>query len=59
MRAEYVRGFNDALEMVLLIVKSAKSVDEVRQKVEELLGATVEKKIEELARQLGYPLVPG
>ena len=56
MRAEYVRGFNDALEMVLLLLKRVKSLDDARQKIEELLGTAVERKIEELARELGYPI---
>jgi len=56
VRAEYVRGFNDALEMVLLLLKRVKSLDDARQKIEELLGTAVERKIEELARELGYPI---
>ena len=59
VRAEYVRGFNDALEMVLLLLKRVKSLDDARQKIEELLGTAVERKIEELARELGYPLTIG
>ena len=55
-KTDYIRGFNDALELVLLAIKEAKDVEDVRKRVEEILGAVVERKIEELARQLGYPL---
>ena len=58
-KTDYIRGFNDALELVLLAIKEAKDVEDVRKRVEEILGAVVERKIEELARELGYPLVPG
>ena len=58
-KTDYIRGFNDALELVLLLLKQVRSVDEAREKIEELHGTAVEKKIEELARQLGYPLTVG
>jgi len=58
-KTDYIRGFNDALELVLLAIKEAKDVEDVRKRVEEILGAVVERKIEELARQLGYPLTVG
>ena len=58
-KTDYIRGFNDALELVLLAIKQAKDVEDVRRRVEEILGAVVERKIEELARELGYPLAIG
>jgi len=53
---EYIRGFTDALELVLLELKRAKDLDELRRRVELMLGLALEHKLEELARQLGYPL---
>ena len=53
---EYLRGFTDCAEMILLELKKAKDLEDARKRVEYILSAAVEKKIEELARRLGYPL---
>ena len=59
MENDYVRGFTDALEMVLLEFKRVKDLEDLRRRVELMLGLALEHKMEELARQLGYPLVLG
>jgi len=55
-RTDYLRGFVDALEMVMIEVKRAKNLRDARRRIEAMLGMALEHKIEELARQLGYPL---
>ena len=54
--SSYVRGFTDALEMVLLEIKRAKDLEDLRRRVELMLGLATEHKIDQIARQLGYPL---
>jgi len=47
------------LELVLLELKRAKDLDELRRRVELMLGLALEHKIDRIARELGYPLVLG
>ena len=55
-RTDYLRGFNDAVEMILMVMKSAKDLNEAREIIERILGTVVERKIEQLAKEMGYPL---
>jgi len=51
----YERGFEDALELALLKVKTACSLGEARRELEGLLGLVKERKLdilEELVREL-------
>jgi len=56
MENDYVRGFTDALEMVLLEFKRVKDLEDLRRRVELMLGLAVEHKIDKIAQRLGYPL---
>ena len=42
--------------MVLLEIKRAKDLEDLRRRVELMLGLATEHKIDQIARQLGYPL---
>jgi len=52
MRQEYVRGFEEALELVLARMKGLKNVDECRRMVEYLLSLVKERKIREVEVEL-------
>jgi len=52
MRQEYVRGFEEALELVLARMKGLKTVDECRGMVEYLLSLVKERKIREVEVEL-------
>ena len=58
-RTDYIRGFNDAVEMILMAIKDAKDLDEAREIIKRILGAVVEHKIEQIAREIGYPIMLG
>ena len=50
----YVRGFTDALELVLVELQRAKDLEDARERVRTLYGLALEHKLDEIQRQLGY-----
>jgi len=52
----YAHGFIDAIALALLEVKKARSLEELRERLEIIYGLAVEHKLEMLAQRLGYPL---
>jgi len=56
MNEMYVHGFVDAISMVLLELQEVESLEELRERLEIMLGLAIECKIDIIARKLGYPL---
>ena len=56
---EYLRGFIDAVEIALLELRRAKDLEDARRRLEKIYTLAVEHKIDQVARELGYPLMPG
>ena len=53
-RDSYVRGFTDALEMVLVELQKCRDLDEAVKRIKAMYGLALEHKLDELKRQLGY-----
>lgn len=58
-KADFILGVSVGIELALLALRRAKDVEDARKRLERVLGPVTEKKIEELAKELGYPLPPG
>ena len=52
MVSEYIRGVEDAIEAMLTLLSTCKSVQEVREKLESLLSEIIQGKTENLIRLL-------
>jgi len=50
----YVRGIEDALEFILVLLKECKSLSELREKVEDMLSDLIEGKYEKLKKMFKY-----
>ena len=53
---DYSRGFEDACELALKALSTAKSLEEARQYIMYLLGLVKERKLEAIKRELGVLL---
>ena len=56
---DYIRGFIDAVEIALLELRRAKDLEDARRRLEKIYTLAVEHKIDQVARELGYPLMLG
>jgi len=56
-KPSYIRGFNDALELVMVELQRAKDLEDAKARIRSLYGLAVEHKLEEIKRQLGYMAV--
>ena len=52
--SEYVRGIEDALEAILVLIKECKSLEELKEKVEDMLSDIIEGKYEKLKKMFKY-----
>ena len=50
----YVRGIEDALEFILVLLKECKSLNELRERVEDMLSDLIEGKYEKLKKMFKY-----
>ena len=50
---DYSRGFEDACELALKALTTAKSLEEAKQYITYLLGLVKERKLESIKRELG------
>jgi len=48
--SEYIRGIEDALEFILVLIKECKNLKELREKVEDMLSDLIEGKYEKLKK---------
>jgi len=55
--SDYERGFTDALELVVSELENAKDLEDARTRIELLLSLTLEHKMTELKRRVGYVTV--
>ena len=53
----YVRGIEDALEFILVLLKECKSLSELREKVEDMLSDLIEGKYEKLKKMFKYSFI--
>jgi len=49
---EYIRGFEDALELALIKIKNLKTIEECKKEIKYLLSLVKEKKYEYLEYEL-------
>jgi len=52
--SEYVRGIEDVLEFILLLIKECKDLKELKEKVEDMLSDLIEGKYEKLKKMFKY-----
>jgi len=52
--SEYVRGIEDALEFILVLIKECKDLKELKEKVEDMLSDLIEGKYEKLKKMFKY-----
>jgi len=50
--SEYFRGVEDAIQMVLILIKECHSLDELKERLEEMLSDIMERKYERIKRIL-------
>ena len=53
-RQSYVRGFQDALELVLAELERAEDLEDAKKRVRVMWNLAMEHKLGEIQRQLGY-----
>jgi len=53
-RQSYVRGFQDALELVLAELERAEDLEDAKKRIRALWSLAMEHKLDEIQRQLGY-----
>lgn len=52
--SEYIRGIEDTLEFILVLIKECKDLKELKEKVEDMLSDLIEGKYEKLKKMFNY-----
>jgi len=55
--SEYIRGIEDALEIILILIKECKNLKELKEKVEDMLSDIIEGKYEKLKKMFKYAFI--
>ncbi len=50
--SDYYRGFEDCLQIVLILIKESKNLEDLKKKIEEMLSDLIEKKYDKIRRML-------
>jgi len=52
--SEYIRGIEDTLEFILVLIKECKDLKELREKVKDMLSDIIEGKYEKLKKMFKH-----